>query len=66
MRYSNDPFPIKAKFNSKCSCCGEEIKKGDRCYFYPIGKKVDCWECSQTTRELMEDERRHDSNYIGY
>ena len=66
MRYSNDPFSIKAKFNSKCSCCGSEIKKGDQCYFYPRGHKVECWSCSQTTRELMADERVNDMTHMGF
>lgn len=63
MRYRNDPFPIIAKFDSNCSCCKEPIKKGDKIYFYPIGKKVECWGCSQTTRELMIDERISDMTY---
>lgn len=38
--YKNDPRFIIAKFNSVCEETGKQIKKGDRCLYYPLGKSV--------------------------
>ncbi len=45
--YSNDPKWLVAKFNSKCSECGEKIKAGDRIFYYPIGKQVLSGKCAE-------------------
>ena len=38
MKY--DPKIILARFNSKCNETGKEIKKGTKCLYYPLEKKV--------------------------
>ena len=38
--YNNDPREITARFNGKCQETGKTIKKGEKCLYYPIGKKV--------------------------
>lgn len=54
--YANDPRWITAKYNSTCFC-GKEIKKGDRCYYYPSGKKVACEDCGHKNEmELIDDD----------
>ena len=44
--YSKDPKWIKAKFNSKCSECSFIINKGERAYYYPLGKHIFCTKCA--------------------
>jgi len=39
-RMTNDPREITARFDSKCAETGTQIKKGDPCIYYPIGKQV--------------------------
>jgi hypothetical protein len=46
-RYNNDPRVITAKFDSICNETGKEIKKGDKCLYYPIGKSVFSLESEQ-------------------
>lgn len=41
-RYHNDPKWITARFASRCDQCGAEIKKGDRLYWFPRGKRGYC------------------------
>lgn len=36
----NDPYEIKARFESRCAETGKIIKKGDSCIYYPLVKKV--------------------------
>ena len=38
MKY--DPKIILARFTSKCNETGKEIKKGARCIYHPLEKKV--------------------------
>lgn len=38
--FTPDPRIIIARFDSKCAETGEIIKKGERCLYYPIGRKV--------------------------
>ena len=47
--WRNEPREIKAKFKSICSETGTEIKKGDNCIYYPIGKKVFSLQSKQAT-----------------
>lgn len=42
--YKHDPRWIAARYPTRCHC-GEEIKRGDRAYYYPRGKKVVCEKC---------------------
>jgi hypothetical protein len=44
---TNDPREIIARFKSVCAETGRVINKGDRCIYYPIGKKVFCMESKQ-------------------
>lgn len=36
----NDPREITAKFDSICTETKQRIKKGDKCIYYPLGKKT--------------------------
>ena len=59
MKY--DPKIILARFNSKCNETGKEIKKGARCLYHPLEKKVYSSE-SETYEdhiyfEQLEDQR---------
>lgn len=37
---NNNPFELKAKFDSKCAETGKLIKRGEYCVYYPSSKKV--------------------------
>ncbi|MBT3234119.1 MAG: hypothetical protein HN356_15070 [Calditrichaeota bacterium] len=39
-RFSKDPRVTRARFNSKCTETGKQIKKGDECIYYPTSKSV--------------------------
>jgi hypothetical protein len=43
----NDPIEITARFDSVCCEKGTTIKKGDKCIYYPIGKKIYCMDSKQ-------------------
>ena len=46
-RYHNDPRVITARYDCICAETGKEIKKGDQCLYYPIGKSVFSLESNQ-------------------
>lgn len=52
-RYSNDPYWLNARFNSICAGknCNNTIKKGEKIFYYPIGKKAYCTICGQTCEQ---------------
>jgi hypothetical protein len=47
IHYKNDPFPLKTKFNSKCSKCNCSLPKGTNVYYWPSEKKVYCLSCGE-------------------
>lgn len=59
-RYANStPRLIKARWPGKCRC-GQEIKVGDECLYYPsadVSSRVECRECATPTLEALADER---------
>lgn len=67
MKYKNDPRWITAKFNCKCERCGKEIKKGDECFYYPIGRSVYCEnsDCGQQESRQFESAAFDESMLTG-
>lgn len=47
-QYSGDPRFISAKFESNCNKpeCGALIRKNDKVFYYPNGRKIFCPKCS--------------------
>jgi hypothetical protein len=64
--YRNDPSWIEAKFASKCKC-GNEIKKGERIYYYPLTRTALCPKCSEAAEREFQackaDEDFYNSQY---
>lgn len=46
-RYSQDPRWIDARYAGKCSECNAPIKRDERCFYYPNGKKLLSGECAE-------------------
>lgn len=44
-RYGGDPYWTTVRFNSVCHC-GKPITKGERGFYYPKGKVMNCKACS--------------------
>ncbi len=42
MRYSLDPRWLTARFDSKCAKCARVIRRGERIFYYPNGRKAYC------------------------
>lgn len=66
-RYSNDPRWITAKFDSVCTRkdCGEIIKKGERCFYYPSARSCYCQkdDCGgQASRDF--EAAAHDESFM--
>ena len=64
--YARDPYWTTARFNSKCTC-GQEIKKGDRIFYYPATKTALCPKCSEKAANefacAVQDEDFYNSQY---
>lgn len=45
--YAGDPRWMKAKYESRCSDCGEYIGRGEDAYYYPKIKKILCPPCGK-------------------
>ena len=43
----NDPYWLNARFASKCAKCSKVISRGERVFYYPLGKKAYCETCGQ-------------------
>ena len=68
--YNNDPRWIKAKFNSECYKCHNQIKKGDNIYYRPSGKHVYCKVCGDIENaefsSMVFDEHVYNNSNGGY
>lgn len=55
-RYSRDPYWLTARFASTCAGkgCNDPIKKGDRIFFYPIGKHAYVGPCADAASRDFE------------
>lgn len=58
-----DPYWMNARFGSTCGSkgCTDEIKKGDRVFYYPNGRSTFVGECAEAAardfNSCMFDER---------
>ena len=41
-RIGGDPHWLTARFQSDCRRCGKSIRKGERAFYYPNGRVIDC------------------------
>lgn len=70
--YPGDPYWIKAKYKTKCKCCGTEIKVGEDAYYFPKTKAVFCdgEGCGKKEysgfRAIAEDEEMYMSSRSNY
>ena len=46
-RKARDPYWITAKRNGECSGCEAPVKKGERAFWYPNGRKILCGRCGE-------------------
>lgn len=53
--YKDDPRWIDVRYAAKCSC-GQEIRPGDRGFYYPRGKTVVCEQCGMVGESQLIDE----------
>lgn len=60
MSYSRDPRWLDARFAGKCAGCGAAFRKGDRIFYFPIGKRAVSGECAERAaaefRAMVADE----------
>lgn len=50
-----DPYWLKARFDSVCSC-GAKIKRGEDIYYYPNTRTAICADCGARGESDMQDE----------
>lgn len=54
--YRFDPRWIQARYPGRCHC-GREIRPGDRAFYYPKGKELQCEDCGRIGEaELIDDD----------
>jgi len=59
-RYVNsDPYWLAARFGSVCTC-GKAIRKGDRIFYFPKGKRAFCEPCGKVEERGIIAERSMD------
>jgi len=70
IRYKNDPYPLKVKFNCNCATCGCKLPKGTNAYYWPSSRKVYCLSCGDKDyREFLSsaaDEEWYQNQYPNY
>jgi len=42
---NKDPYPLKVRFNCKCSKCGTHLGRGVNAYYWPATRTVTCLDC---------------------
>lgn len=65
--YKNDPFWMNSKYGGYCRACSEQIKKGDRMWYYPKDKVAYCEKCGKDAEAkflaAVEDEEFYNRQY---
>lgn len=60
-----DPYWLTARFDSKCQC-GTPIKKGQRAFYYPNGKRILCaGTCGEKASREFEAARQDEAVMAG-
>jgi len=54
-RYNQDPFWMKAKFESTCAC-GATIRKGSDIFYFPRYRTAECHHCGAISAGRLADE----------
>jgi len=54
-RYNQDPFWMKARYESTCGC-GATIRKGDDIFYFPKYRTAECHHCGRKSASLLADE----------
>jgi len=67
MRRYRDMTPrwLEARWAGECSKCGDAIAKGERCFYYPTGKKLLSGECAEAASADYESIRFDEAQYHG-
>jgi len=45
MYVKGDPYWLTARYPGACKGCGAAIRKGDRAFYWPKGKRIECTVC---------------------
>jgi hypothetical protein len=62
-----DPYWTEARFDSDCTRCGRRIKKGERIFYYPNGRKAYCADdgCGQDCSREFDAAAFDEAQYNG-
>lgn len=44
-----DPHWLTARYPGTCAGCAAPIRKGDRAFYWPHGKRLECAACGETS-----------------
>lgn len=61
---NNDPRWLEARYAGECSC-GKKIAKGDRCAWFPLGRKLYCEACGDGPMRRFEADVFDEAQYAG-
>lgn len=49
MYVKGDPYWLTARYRGECAGCGTAIRKGDRAFYWPKGKRLECKTCGDVS-----------------
>ena len=64
-RYAGDPRWIRTRFRGECAKCKRTIAKGDRAFYAPVGRTLQCSECGEQASAQFAAEAWDEDNYAG-
>lgn len=63
-QYAGDPRWMTARFNSTCQC-NAQMRKGERIFYYPNGRKALCSKCGEKASAEFESAKADEAMMCG-
>ena len=51
-----DPYWLTSRYAGTCAGCNATIARGERAFYWPKGKKLECGSCGETSSRRFEAE----------
>ncbi len=61
-RYRDDPRWITTRYPGECATCRRKIKKGERAFYHPKGRKMACESCGEQQSAEFEAAASDENN----
>jgi DNA-directed RNA polymerase subunit RPC12/RpoP len=63
--YNRDPHWITTRYGGQCSRCSRQIARGERAFYWPSSRELECDHCGETSSARFEAEATDEATAAG-